>query len=120
MAQAPRMTGFPSPAQDFMQQELSLDRLCMPHPESTFLVRVAAGGGRHGYPLQAGDVLVVDRARLPRRGDWALLDHDGQFSVQPLPATAPCDAAADDPASLGNGCTLFGVVTYLLRAVSAP
>ncbi|WP_392588971.1 S24 family peptidase (plasmid) [Serratia ureilytica] len=31
--------GFPSPAQDYLEQRLSLDDICIRHPESTYLVR---------------------------------------------------------------------------------
>jgi len=29
--------GFPSPAQDYLEQRLSLDDICIRHPESTYL-----------------------------------------------------------------------------------
>lgn len=32
--------GFPSPAQDYVEKRLSLDDLCIRHPESTYLLRV--------------------------------------------------------------------------------
>ncbi|MGB6083121.1 LexA family protein [Moheibacter sp.] len=49
--------GFPSPAEDFVEQKLSLDERYLSHPDSTFLVRVK---GSSMFPtLLEGDILVV-------------------------------------------------------------
>lgn len=49
--------GFPSPAEDFVEQKLSLDEKYLSHPDSTFLVRVK---GNSMYPtLLEKDILVV-------------------------------------------------------------
>lgn len=49
--------GFPSPADDFKEQQLSLDEKYLTNPNATFLVKVI---GDSMYPtLQVGDVLIV-------------------------------------------------------------
>lgn len=49
--------GFPSPADDFKEQLLSLDRRFLSKPNSTFIVRVK---GNSMYPtLHIGDYLIV-------------------------------------------------------------
>lgn len=49
--------GFPSPADDFKEQRLSLDEKYLVAPESTFLIKVV---GMSMYPtLHVGDILVV-------------------------------------------------------------
>lgn len=49
--------GFPSPAEDFIEQKLSLDERYLSHPDSTYLVRVK---GNSMYPtLLEKDILVV-------------------------------------------------------------
>lgn len=49
--------GFPSPADDFIEQKLSLDERYLSHPDSTYLVRVK---GNSMYPtLLEKDILVV-------------------------------------------------------------
>lgn len=49
--------GFPSPADDFLEQQISLDERYLSHPDSTYLVRVK---GNSMYPtLIEGDILIV-------------------------------------------------------------
>lgn len=51
--------GFPSPADDFKEQRLSLDEKYLAKPNSTYLVRVK---GDSMYPtLMVGDLLIVRR-----------------------------------------------------------
>ena len=49
--------GFPSPADDFKEHQLSLDEKYLDNPDATFLIRVV---GNSMYPtLHVGDVLIV-------------------------------------------------------------
>ncbi|SFZ94424.1 DNA polymerase V [Flaviramulus basaltis] len=49
--------GFPSPADDFKEQKISLDSKYLINPDATYLVRVK---GDSMYPtLQKGDLLIV-------------------------------------------------------------
>ncbi len=49
--------GFPSPADDFVEQKLSLDEKYITNPNNTFLIKVK---GNSMFPtLQVGDILVV-------------------------------------------------------------
>ncbi len=49
--------GFPSPAEDYSEIPLSLDKKYLANPEATYLIRVV---GDSMYPtLQVGDVLIV-------------------------------------------------------------
>jgi hypothetical protein len=41
LAQSSVKAGFPSPAQDYMSEEIDLNRLLIPHPEATFFVRIS-------------------------------------------------------------------------------
>lgn len=59
--------GFPSPAEDFVDDKISLDKRYLTHPESTFLIVV---GGDSMYPVyQKNDILVI-------RTDLIPLNHD--------------------------------------------
>ena len=57
--------GFPSPAQDHMEQTLSLDELLDIDAPHTYLVR-ADGDSMTGAGILDGDVLVVSRALTGR------------------------------------------------------
>jgi DNA polymerase V len=49
--------GFPSPAEDFVEQKLSLDEKYITNPNNTYLIKVR---GNSMYPtLQIGDILIV-------------------------------------------------------------
>jgi DNA polymerase V len=59
------LTGFPSPAQDFAEYQLSLDRHLITHKEATFFWR-ARGQSMKDIGIFDGDLLIVDRAVLIR------------------------------------------------------
>lgn len=55
-----RLTGFPSPAEEYERAPLSLDGLLIPRPRQTFFVRLE-GDALIDDGWQAGDLLVVER-----------------------------------------------------------
>lgn len=73
--------GFPSPADDFVEEEIDLQRLLIVNRPATFLVRVA-GDSMMGKQLHDGDLAVVDRSLSPRPGDVVVVDIDGERSFK--------------------------------------
>ena len=73
--------GFPSPADDFIEEEIDLQRLLITNRAATFLVRVA-GDSMVGARLFDGDLAVVDRSLDPRDGDVVVVDIDGERSFE--------------------------------------
>lgn len=73
--------GFPSPADDFVEEEIDLQRLLVVNRPATFLVRVA-GDSMTGKQLHDGDLAVVDRSLSPRPGDVVVVDIDGERSFK--------------------------------------
>ena len=53
--------GFPSPAEDHLEQRLDLNSLVIKNPSATFFVRVA-GESMKDSGITDGDILVVDRS----------------------------------------------------------
>ena len=53
--------GFPSPAQDYVEQTLDLNELCIKRPAATFFVRVE-GDSMIDAGIHPDDILVVDRS----------------------------------------------------------
>jgi DNA polymerase V len=53
--------GFPSPAEDYVEGRIDLNRDIIKHPLSTFYIRVA-GDSMVGAGIMPGALLVVDRA----------------------------------------------------------
>jgi DNA polymerase V len=59
--------GFPSPAQDHIEREISLDELLGLRLPQTFLARVG-GDSMTGVGIFDGDLVVVDRSVEPKPG----------------------------------------------------
>lgn len=76
MAAAHARLGFPSPAEDFLDESIDLHRLLVRQPAATFLYR-ADGWSMHGAGICDGDILVVDRSVRPQSGDLVIAVWDG-------------------------------------------
>lgn len=77
--------GFPSPADDYIEDEVDLTRLVVGNPLATFLW-TAQGECMVGAGIFDGDMLVVDRSLEPVPGDIVVAVVDGQPSVKRLVA----------------------------------
>ena len=73
--------GFPSPADDFKEIRISLDKELVKNKEATFYARVS-GDSMVGAGLHDGDLLVIDRAINPENGKIAVCFIDGEFTVK--------------------------------------
>ncbi len=73
--------GFPSPADDFLEFDLSLDKKLIKHPSATFFVRVS-GTSMINAKIFDGSILLVDRAEKIKNGDIVLAVVDGDFTVK--------------------------------------
>lgn len=75
--------GFPSPADDFVENMLDLNQHLVKHPAATFFVK-ADGDSMIGAGIHSGDTLIVDRSVQPRDGNVILAVVDGDFTVKTL------------------------------------
>ena len=75
--------GFPSPAQDYLDGVIDLNRELVLHPEATFCVTVRGDSMRDANLLD-GDILVVDRSIKASSGSIAVCLLDGEFTVKRL------------------------------------
>jgi DNA polymerase V len=75
--------GFPSPAEDFKEQRLSLDKELVKNKEATFFARVS-GQSMIGAGLDDNDLLVIDRSLEPENNKIAVCFLDGEFTVKRL------------------------------------
>lgn len=73
--------GFPSPAEDYIEGRLDLNRHLIKHPAATFFVRVA-GDSMIGAGIHPGDILVVDRALEPQDSNVVIAVIDGELTVK--------------------------------------
>lgn len=75
--------GFPSPADDHLEDSLDLNEHLVQHPAATFFVRVE-GDSMTGVGIHDGDLLVVDRAREPKSGAIVVAVINGELTVKRL------------------------------------
>ena len=72
------ITGFESPASDYLQLPLSLDALLIEHPSATFIGK-AYGHSMQGVGIFSGDVLIVDRHATAKDADVIVANLNGEF-----------------------------------------
>ena len=75
--------GFPSPAEDLGAQRIDLTQVLITHPQATFMLR-AQGHSMVEAGIFDGDILVVNRALVPRHRHIVIAVVDGDFTVKRL------------------------------------
>lgn len=73
--------GFPSPAQDYLEEALDLNRELISNPIATFYGRVK-GDSMIDAGVENGDILVIDRSVEPQDGDMIVGYLDGEFTLK--------------------------------------
>ncbi|AUZ88688.1 peptidase S24 [Arthrobacter agilis] len=79
-------SGFASPAQDWFEDRIDLNRHLIKDITSTYIVRVS-GHAMDGAGISDGDELIVDRALHPRDGSVVVAVLDGELIVRRLRIT---------------------------------
>ncbi|MGL5967416.1 MAG: translesion error-prone DNA polymerase V autoproteolytic subunit [Kluyvera sp.] len=112
--------GFPSPAQDYVEQRIDLNELLVQHPSATYFVK-ASGDSMIDGGISTGDLLVVDSAVTAKHGDIVIAAVDGEFTVKqlqlrPVIQLNPMNDAYS-PIIIGSDGILdiFGVVTGIIK-----
>ncbi len=75
--------GFPSPAENYVEEKLNLDKHLIKNKESTFFVRVS-GDSMINVGIFNNDILVVDRSLVPVRQSIVIASIDGELVVKKL------------------------------------
>jgi DNA polymerase V len=73
--------GFPSPAMDFKEEAIDLNKLLIKHPSATFLAR-AKGNSLNKVGIFYDDLMIVDRALEPTQGKLVVVFIDGEFTAK--------------------------------------
>ena len=115
--------GFPSPADDFKEERISLDKAVVKNKAATFYARVA-GQSMVGAGLDDGDLLVIDRSLEPQDGKIAVCFVDGEFTVKRLKVAEDCvwlmpENEQYKPLQVteDNALIIWGIVTHVLKTV---
>ena len=114
---------FPSPADDFKELRISIDREVVKNEEATFYARVS-GESMQGAGLDDGDLLVIDRSLEPQDNKIAVCFIDGEFTVKRLKVEENCvylmpENPKYQPIKVteDNELIIWGVVTYVVKKV---
>lgn len=75
--------GFPSPAEDFLENELDFNATFIKHPSATFYAKVK-GNSMKDAGISNGDIMVIDKSLEPNNGDIAVCYLDGEFTVKTI------------------------------------
>lgn len=73
--------GFPSPANDFLDISIDLNKELIKHPSTTFYGRVR-GDSMINAGLSDGDLLIIDKSLDPKNDKIAVCFIDGEFTVK--------------------------------------
>lgn len=73
--------GFPSPADDFIELTIDLNKHLIKHKDSTFFAKVK-GHSMKNAGINDGDLLVIDKSLEPQNGKIAVCQIDGEFTVK--------------------------------------
>ena len=115
--------GFPSPAMDFVDISIDLNRHLIKHPSATFYGRVK-GESMKDAGINDGDLLIIDKSIKPIDNKIAVCFVDGEFTLKRikidpegvwlLPANEkykPIHITEE------NDLRIWGVVTYVIKSV---
>jgi DNA polymerase V len=119
----PAATGFPSPADDYVERELDLNEHLAHNRQATFFLRVC-GDSMVGVGIYDGDLLVVDRSLNAIHKKIVVAVVQGELLVRRLlhlnrkiilaaenPNCAPIEVTAE------LGFEIWGVVTHAIHEV---
>jgi DNA polymerase V len=113
--------GFPSPALDFMENRIDLNKALSDNPLATFFIRVE-GNSMIDAGIENRDVLVVDRSIEPANKKIAICFIDGEFTVKRLKLEKDGlwlmpENKKYSPIKVSdeNQFLIWGIVTYVIK-----
>jgi SOS regulatory protein LexA len=111
--------GFPSPAEEELVDNLSLDDLLIQNREATFLLKVS-GDSMTGAGIMQGDMVIVDKGLTPKSGDIVIAQVDGEWTMKYLRKRGDTVTLVPanpkyQPIKPKNELKIAGVVTAVVR-----
>ena len=115
--------GFPSPAADFMETNIDLNKELSENQLATFYIKVK-GNSMIDAGINDKDVLVVDRSLEPQNNKIAICFIDGEFTVKRILVEQDClylmpENPTYSPIKVTeeNELIIWGMVTYVIKKV---
>ena len=113
--------GFPSPANDYLDAAIDLNKELIKNPSSTFFGRVK-GLSMKDAGIDDEDILIIDKSVIPKSGMTAVCFLDGEFTLKRICIGNQCITLM--PANHNytpivvtqqNDFLIWGIVTYVIK-----
>ena len=111
--------GFPSPATDYVQDEIDLNSELIKNAPATFVIRVQ-GNSMNDHKIASGDLLVVDRSLGLSNDCIAIINFNNELVVKNIiKQSNQFYIKSKEEKILINehsDINLWGIVTYIIHA----
>ncbi|MCK5678124.1 MAG: translesion error-prone DNA polymerase V autoproteolytic subunit [Flavobacteriaceae bacterium] len=115
--------GFPSPADDFLDLSIDLNKELIKNPSSTFYGRVK-GDSMINAGLNEGDLLIIDKSLEPTDNKIAVCFIEGEFTVKRIKIEkdivwliAENEKYAPIKVTKENDFLIWGIVTNVIKTL---
>ena len=115
--------GFPSPATDFLGNDIDLNKELCKNPLATFYIKVK-GNSMINAGISDKDILIVDRSLEPQNNKIAVCFIDGEFTVKRIKTEDDClYLMPENPnyqpikVTEENELVIWGMVTYVIKSM---
>ena len=116
--------GFPSPATDYIEDDVDLNSHLIKNSPATFIIRVQ-GKSMNGVGIYDGDLLIVDRSINPKNYSTVIANVNDELVVKTILKesgktflTSGSKKKTDKiPLEEGQEVIIWGVVTYVIHQV---
>ena len=115
--------GFPSPALDFVDLTIDLNRHLIKNPSATFYGRVK-GESLKNAGINNGDLLIIDRSLEPTNGKIAVCYIDGEFTAKRIQINKDEILLIPEnenyptlKVTADNNFLIWGIVTHVIKDV---
>jgi DNA polymerase V len=113
--------GFPSPAGDYEEPPISLDKILIKNPNATFILKIS-GDSMNDAGIRTDDLILVDCSLFPRNKDIVVAVLENEFTVKYFQkdktgiylAPANDSYPVIDISKFSDSC-IWGVVTSVIR-----
>ena len=117
--------GFPSPAENYVEEKLNLNSYLIKNKESSFFVRVS-GDSMINVGIFDNDILIVDRSLDHKRQSIVIVSIDGELVIKKLMKDQSKNYYLKSENSnypniklnSNRDTVIWGVVTYVIHSLS--
>ena len=111
--------GFPSPATDYVQDEIDLNSELIKNPPATFLIRVQ-GNSMTDHKITSGELLVVDRSLNLKNDCIAIINFNNELVVKNIIKENNNFYIKNREEKIlineNSDINVWGIVTYIIHA----